>query len=90
MWISDGSQLKGDDDEDDVDGLRNEVKYGPGNNSKTGWQWDEDADLSSSSGHDSQLQNPHLTNGQLVIFYYFVLNLRYLLLYVKDGKYFMK
>ncbi|CAK8565424.1 unnamed protein product [Lathyrus sativus] len=62
----DGPRVKGDDDEDDVSGRRNEGKYGPGNNSKTGWQWDEDADLSSSSGHDSQLQNPHLTNGQLM------------------------
>ncbi|CAJ2639528.1 unnamed protein product [Trifolium pratense] len=59
-----GPRVKGDDD--DEDDLRNEVKYGQGNNSKTGWQWDEDADLSSSSGHDSQLQNPHLVNGQLM------------------------
>ncbi|XP_004513402.1 transcription factor HY5 [Cicer arietinum] len=53
-----GTRVKGDDDEDD---LRNEVKYG----SKTGWQWEEDADLSSSSGHDSQ-QNLRLANGQLI------------------------
>ncbi|KEH33342.1 BZIP transcription factor [Medicago truncatula] len=62
----DDPRVKGGDDEDDVDDLRNEVKYGQGNNAKAGWQWDEDADLSSSSGHDSQLQNPHLTNGQLM------------------------
>lgn len=57
-----------DDDEDDVDDLENEVKYGQGNRMKARLQWEEDADLSSSSGHDSQMQNPHLTNGQLVIY----------------------
>lgn len=62
--------MKGDDDidEDDVDDLENEVKYGQGNSTKAGRQWDDDADLSSSSGHDSQIPNPHLTNGQLVIY----------------------
>lgn len=57
-----------DDDEDDADDLDNEINYGQGNNSKAGMQWDEDADLSSSSGHDSQIQNPHLANGQPVIY----------------------
>nr|AFK49023.1 unknown [Lotus japonicus] len=64
------SQMEGDDDddddEDDVDDLENEVKYGQGNRMKARLQWEEDADLSSSSGHDSQMQNPHLTNGQLM------------------------
>ncbi|TKY46705.1 Cellulose synthase A catalytic subunit 1 of UDP-forming [Spatholobus suberectus] len=60
----DGAQVEGDDDEDDADDLDNEINYGQGNNSKAGMQWEEDADLSSSSGHDSQIPNPHLANGQ--------------------------
>ncbi|KAK7316662.1 hypothetical protein RJT34_00288 [Clitoria ternatea] len=60
------ARMEGDDDEDDVDDLENEVNYGHGNDTKTGMQWDEDADLSSSSGHDSQIPNPHFSNGQLM------------------------
>nr|AAC05018.1 TGACG-motif-binding factor [Glycine max] len=44
--------------------LDNEINYGQGNSSKAGMLWEEDADLSSSSGHDSQIPNPHLANGQ--------------------------
>ncbi|KAL2322418.1 hypothetical protein Fmac_026797 [Flemingia macrophylla] len=62
-----GAQVEGDDDdEDDADDLDNEINYGQGNNSNVGMQWEEDADLSSSSGHDSQIPNPHLANGQLM------------------------
>ncbi|KAK7386991.1 hypothetical protein VNO78_27419 [Psophocarpus tetragonolobus] len=60
-----GTRVEGDDDdEDDADDLDNEINYGQGNNSKAGMQWEEDADLSSSSGHDSQIPNPHLSNGK--------------------------
>jgi len=55
-----------DDDEEDADDLDNEINYGQENNSKAGMQWEEDADFSSSSGHDSQIPNPHLPNGQPV------------------------
>lgn len=61
--------MEGDDDEeDDADDLDNEINYGQGNNSKAGIQWEEqeDADFSSSSGHDSQIPNPHIANGQPV------------------------
>ncbi|XP_020222154.1 cellulose synthase A catalytic subunit 1 [UDP-forming] isoform X2 [Cajanus cajan] len=62
-----GARVEGDDDdEDDADDLDNEINYGQGNNSNAGMQWEEDADLSSSSGHDSQIPNPHLANGQMV------------------------
>ncbi|XP_061340951.1 cellulose synthase A catalytic subunit 1 [UDP-forming]-like [Gastrolobium bilobum] len=61
----DSPRLEGDDDnDDDVDDLENEFNYGQGNNTNAGMQWEEDADLSSSSGHDSQIPNAHLTNGQ--------------------------
>lgn len=66
--FSESPQMEGDDDEDDVDELENELKYGESNNTKIGWQWEEDADLSSSSGHDSQIPNPHLAYGKPVIF----------------------
>ncbi|XP_014490287.1 cellulose synthase A catalytic subunit 1 [UDP-forming] [Vigna radiata var. radiata] len=62
-----GAGVEGDDDEeDDADDLDNEINYGQGNNSKAGIQWEEqeDADFSSSSGHDSQIPNPHIANGQ--------------------------
>ncbi|KHM99690.1 cellulose synthase A catalytic subunit 1 [UDP-forming]-like [Glycine soja] len=60
-----GAEVEGDDDdEDDADDLDNEINYGQGNSSKAGMLWEEDADLSSSSGHDSQIPNPHLANGQ--------------------------
>lgn len=59
--------MTGDDDEDDVDDIENEAYYGQGNN-KAGLQWDEDADLSSSSGHDSQQPSSHVTNGQPVMY----------------------
>ncbi|KAK7304937.1 hypothetical protein VNO77_42831 [Canavalia gladiata] len=60
------ARVDGDNDEGDVDvdDLENEVNYGQGNNTEAGLQWEEDADLSSSSGHDSQIPNPHLSNGQ--------------------------
>lgn len=58
-----------DDDEDDADDLDNEINYGQGNSSKAGMLWEEDADLSSSSGHDSQIPNPHLANGQPVMYF---------------------
>lgn len=61
--------MEGDDDEEeDADDLDNEINYGQGNNSKAGMQWEEDGDFSSSSGHDSQIPNPHLANGQPVMF----------------------
>lgn len=57
--------MDGDDDEDDVDDLENEFNYAQGKN-KAGRQWQgEDADLSSSSRHESQ-PIPLLTNGQPV------------------------
>ncbi|KAG5094354.1 hypothetical protein JHK84_049942 [Glycine max] len=60
-----GAEVEGDDDdEDDADDLDNGINYGQGNNSKSGMLWEEDADLSSSSGHDSHIPNPHLVNGQ--------------------------
>nr|CCW28832.1 putative cellulose synthase [Arachis ipaensis] len=64
------SHLEGDEDDDedddDVDDIENEVNYGEGNINKAGMQWEEDADLSSSSGHDSRMPNSnlHITNGQ--------------------------
>ncbi|XP_027343073.1 cellulose synthase A catalytic subunit 1 [UDP-forming]-like [Abrus precatorius] len=61
---TESAQVEGDDDEGDAEDLENEVNYGQGNNTSTGLQWEEDADLSSSSGHDSQIPNPHLANGQ--------------------------
>ncbi|WVY94556.1 hypothetical protein V8G54_033644 [Vigna mungo] len=67
VWCVEGAGVEGDDDEEeDADDLDNEINYGQGNNSKAGMQWEEqeDADFSSSSGHDSQIPNPHLANGQ--------------------------
>ncbi|KAG5017387.1 hypothetical protein JHK85_023523 [Glycine max] len=65
-----GAEVEGDDDdEDDADDLDNEINYGQGNSSKAGMLWEEDADLSSSSGHDSQIPNPHLANGQPVMYF---------------------
>ncbi|KAG6698288.1 hypothetical protein I3842_08G012700 [Carya illinoinensis] len=59
-------RVDGDDDEDDVDDLENEFNYTQGN-SKTRRQWQgEDAELSSSSRHESQQPIPLLTNGQPV------------------------
>ncbi|KAE9594020.1 hypothetical protein Lal_00008032 [Lupinus albus] len=58
-------QLEGDDDDDDVDNPENETSYGQGN-TKARLQWEEEADLSSSSGHDSQQPKSHVTNGQLM------------------------
>ncbi|CAK9171548.1 unnamed protein product [Ilex paraguariensis] len=59
-------RVEGDDDEDDVDDLENEFNYAQGN-SKARRQWQgEDADLSSSSRHESQQPIPLLTNGQPV------------------------
>ena len=70
MWISEGAEVEGDDDdEDDADDLDNEINYGQGNSSKAGMLWEEDADLSSSSGHDSHIPNPHLVNGQPVMYF---------------------
>ncbi|RYR34493.1 hypothetical protein Ahy_A10g049421 isoform D [Arachis hypogaea] len=69
----DSSHLEVDEDDyeddDDVDDIENEVNYGEGNINKAGMQWEEDADLSSSSGHDSRMPNSnlHITNGQPVI-----------------------
>ncbi|KAF5456716.1 hypothetical protein F2P56_026163 [Juglans regia] len=61
-------RVDGDDDEDDVDDLENEFNYAQGN-SKARRQWQgEDADLSSSSRHESQPPIPLLTNGQSIIF----------------------
>ncbi|RYQ84167.1 hypothetical protein Ahy_B10g103115 isoform F [Arachis hypogaea] len=66
----DSSHLEGDEDDyeddDDVDDIENEVNYGEGNINTAGMQWEEDADLSSSSGHDSRMPNSnlHMTNRQ--------------------------
>ena len=58
--------MDGDDDEDDVDDLENEFNYAQGNsNARRQWRG-EDADLSSSSRHESQQPIPLLTNGQSV------------------------
>ncbi|GFS44994.1 cellulose synthase 1 [Actinidia rufa] len=59
-------RVEGDDEEeDDVDDLENELNYAQGN-SKARRQWQgEDAELSSSSRHESQ-PIPLLTNGQPV------------------------
>ncbi|KAL6980187.1 Cellulose synthase A catalytic subunit 1 [UDP-forming] [Sarracenia purpurea var. burkii] len=58
-------RVEGDDEEDDVDDLENEFNFTQGN-SKARRRWQgEDADLSSSSRHESQ-PIPLLTNGQLV------------------------
>lgn len=58
--------MDGDDDEDDVDDIENEFKYGQGD-TKARRQWDrEDADISSSSRHEQPI--PLLTNGQPVIY----------------------
>lgn len=58
--------MDGDDDEDDVDDLENEFNYAHGkNNARRQWRG-EDADLSSSSRHESQQPIPLLTNGQSV------------------------
>ncbi|RYR34494.1 hypothetical protein Ahy_A10g049421 isoform A [Arachis hypogaea] len=71
----DSSHLEVDEDDyeddDDVDDIENEVNYGEGNINKAGMQWEEDADLSSSSGHDSRMPNSnlHITNGQPVILF---------------------
>ncbi|KAI7987795.1 putative cellulose synthase A catalytic subunit 1 [UDP-forming] [Camellia lanceoleosa] len=57
-------RVDGDDEEDDVDDLENEFNYNQG---KARRQWQgEDADLSSSSRHESQ-PIPLLTNGRSVI-----------------------
>ncbi|XP_021827640.1 cellulose synthase A catalytic subunit 1 [UDP-forming] [Prunus avium] len=57
-------RVDGDDDEDDIDDLENEFNYAQGNsNARRQWQG-EDADLSSSSRHESQQPIPLLTNGQ--------------------------
>ncbi|KAG2700100.1 hypothetical protein I3760_07G217500 [Carya illinoinensis] len=59
-------RVDGDEDEDDVDDLENEFNYTQGNSkARRHWQG-EDADLSSSSRHESQLPIPLLTNGQSV------------------------
>lgn len=55
--------MEGDDEEDDSDDIENEF-----NHAKARRQWGgEDADLSSSSRHDSQRPIPLLTNGQPVM-----------------------
>ena len=57
--------MDGDEEEDGVDDLDNEFNYTRGT-SKAKGQWQgEDADLSSSSRHESQ-PIPLLTNGQAV------------------------
>ena len=58
--------MDGDDDEDDVDDLENEFSYGQGKTNARR-QWDEDADLSSSSRRDPQQPIPLLTHGQQVM-----------------------
>ena len=58
--------MEGDDDEDDVDDIENEFSYSQGN-TKAKRQWEEDADLSSSSRRDPQQPIPLLTNGQPVV-----------------------
>ena len=66
--ISGSPRVEGDDDEDDVDDLENEFDYAPGN-TRSRRQWEgEDADLSSSSRHESLQPIPLLTNGQPVVF----------------------
>ncbi|MCI18637.1 cellulose synthase A catalytic subunit 1, partial [Trifolium medium] len=60
------ARVDGDDDEDDGDDIENEFNYTQGN-TKSRTQWDDDADLSSSSRRDYQQPIPLLTNGQTVI-----------------------
>lgn len=58
--------MDGDDDEDEVDDLENEFNHTQ-RNGKARRQWQgEEADLSSSSRHESQQSIPRLTNGQPV------------------------
>jgi cellulose synthase A len=57
------ARVDGDDDEDDGDDIENEFNYTQGNTKST-TQWDDDADLSSSSRRDYQQPIPLLTNGQ--------------------------
>lgn len=59
--------MDGDDDEDDGDDIENEFNYGQGN-TKSRRQWEDDADLSSSSRREYQQPIPLLTNGQTVIY----------------------
>jgi hypothetical protein len=61
------ARVDGDDDEDDGDDIENEFNYTQGN-TKSRTQWDDDADLSSSSRRDYQQPIPLLTNGQTVIY----------------------
>lgn len=66
MPLSGSPRVEGDDEEDGVDDLENEFDYNQGN-IKARRQWHgEDADLSSSSRHESQ-PIPRLTHGQPVI-----------------------
>lgn len=66
VYILGSPRVEGDDEEDDVDDIENEFNYAQGN-SKARRQWQgEDADLSSSSRHESQQPIPLLTNGQPV------------------------
>ncbi|MED6203822.1 Cellulose synthase A catalytic subunit 1 [UDP-forming] [Stylosanthes scabra] len=57
-------RVEGDDEEDDVDDIENEFNYNSQGNAKAKRQWEEDADLSSSSRRDPQQPIPLLTNGQ--------------------------
>lgn len=66
MEISGSPRVEGDEDEEDSDDIENEFNYAPGK-AKARRQWEEDADLSSSSRRESQQPIPLLTNGQTVI-----------------------
>ena len=66
IYLIGSPRVDGDDDEDEVDDLENEFNYGQGHvKARRQWQGD-DADLSSSSRHESQRPIPLLTNGQVV------------------------
>lgn len=59
-------RVDGDDDEDDIDDLENELNYSQGKlKARSQWHGDE-VELSASSRHESQQPIPLLTNGQPV------------------------
>lgn len=64
--LSGSVRVEGDDEEDDVDDIENELDYAKGN-AKARRQWEDDAELSSSSRRDYQQPIPLLTNGQTVL-----------------------
>ena len=66
MYLSGSPRVEGDDEEDDIDDLENEFNYTQGNGTARRQWKGEDADLSSSSRHESLQPIPLLTNGHLV------------------------